>query len=209
MRLNKLQWLVSLILVIGFLTFGVVSVWASDTYEWYRGKPISVFVNDKPVDARGLLIQTGDEGRVMLPLRDIADTLQAMVSWNAELQTVRMYKPNVHIFLSTMNKDGSFGTFGKVYHQEKHDFFIFTQIDSLVKEVHSLKFEIVDPQGRKVYEHDHVLDGNTEDVLWVRTPNIQLEFAHLGEYKVKLYMSMSADSPHHLVSEKVFHSGSR
>ena len=72
-------------------------------------------------------------GQVMLPLRDIADTLQAIVDWDAKSQTVRMYKPNVHIFLSTRNNDGSFGTFGKVFHRETHNFFIFAQIDSLVK----------------------------------------------------------------------------
>jgi hypothetical protein len=204
-----MRWKKLLLLVCLFLLLGAVTVWASDTYEWYRGKPVSVFINDQQVNTRGLLMQMGNDSKVMMPLRDVADMLQAMVTWNADTQTVRMYKPNVHIFLSTMNKDGSFGTFGKVYHKEKHDFFIFTQIDSLVRDVHSLKFEILDPNGKKVYEHEHVLNGTTDDVLWVRTPNIQLEFAHRGEYKVKLYMKLSASSPYHLVSEKVFHSSSR
>ena len=98
-----MRWKKLLLLVCLFLLLGAVTVWASDTYESY-GRPVSVFINDQQVNTRGLLMQMGNDSKVMMPLRDVADMLQAMVTWNADTQTVRMYKPNVHIFLSTMNR---------------------------------------------------------------------------------------------------------
>lgn len=199
MRLKKV-----LLLMLVFTLISAATIWANDTYERFSGKRVTVYVNDKEIKSSGLLMQ--HDGRVMLPLRDIAGALQSLVKWDGTTQTVHIFKPNVHIFLSTMNKDGSFGTFGKVAHKQKHDFFIFSQIDSLASGIHSIKFDILDPTGKRVYEHEHLLNGQNDDVLWVRTPNIRLEFAHQGEYKVMMFMKLEEGDSYQLVSEKVFHS---
>lgn len=205
-----MKWQKLLLPLCVLFVIGAGTVWADDVYEWYKAKEVRITINGEELSSKGLLVEDENgDSTTMLPLRDIADALQAMVKWDEASQTVHLYKPNVHIFLSTMNKDGSFGTFGRVYYKEKHNFIIFSQIDSLEADVSALKFEILDPNGNRVYEHEQTLDVKNENTIWVKSPNISLEFMHLGEYKVKLFMKPEGDDAYHLVSEKVFQSVSR
>jgi hypothetical protein len=204
----KVKRLIVFVLILALS--GTATAFSSDIYEWYKGKNVKIMVNGEELDTQGVMIQFENEVKTMLPLRDIANTLQAMVKWDEEEQTVHLYKPNVHISLTTQFKDGTLGTFGKVFHRQKFDFFIFAQIDSLLTPIESLKFEIVDPLGRMVYEHEHLLSRQeTGDVLWVRSPNINLEFRQLGDYIVKVYMKLDKNNNYDLVSEKVFNSEGR
>jgi hypothetical protein len=194
------------LLILAFIVVGTASAFADEAVEMYSGSKVKVIVNGKTLKAPGLLLNVDGESKTMLPTRDIADILQAMVQWDDKNQTVSIYKPNVHIALSTQNKDGSFGTFGTVYYQSKSDFFIFAQLDSLMTNIQALKFQIVDPYGDSVYESEHELQGEEEDMVWFRTPNINMEFKYLGKYKVKIFMKPETENKYFLVSEKVFQS---
>lgn len=192
-------------LVLLFSLIGTASVVANDAYEWYKGRLVKVAVNGTTLATEGVMLQMNGEGKTMLPLRDIAGTLQAMLKWDEASQTVHLYKPNVHISLTTAFRDGTFGTFGKVFHRQTYDFVIFAQIDSLKTAINSLKFEVVDPSGKMVYEHVQQMNqGKVEEMLWVKSPNINLEFKQQGVYTVKVYMKLDETSKYDLVSEKAF-----
>lgn len=201
MRLKRVILLTAVFIVLGTLT-----VIASESYERYRAKKVNVFVNGQEAGSQGLLVQMGNEAKTMLPLRDIASALQAIVEWDEDTGTVNIYKPNVHIFLSTPNQDGSFGTFGTVYYRQKHQFNLFAQIDGLTTPIRALKYEIVDPKGESIYNHELEFDRVTSSTEWLKTPLINHEFKHLGEYKARVYMQIEKDKPYDLVAEKGFHS---
>lgn len=190
------------LLVLAFTLIGSASVWADEAIK-YRNK-VNVIVNGKALSAPGVLLEIDGVAKTMLPTRDIADILQAMVVWDDETKTVNIYKPNVHITLTTQNKDGSYGTFGSVYYQSNIDFYIFTQIDSLRTKIQNLKFEVLDPYGDIVFESEHELDSADEE-LWFRTP-VSMKFQYLGKYKVRVYMKPEGQQQYSLVSEKVFES---
>ena len=194
-----MKWKRLMLLILVFSMVGAVTVFADDAFEWYQGKKVKVIVNDTQLKSPGLLI----DGTTMLPAREVAENLQAMVRWNGSTQTVTIDKPNVHISLLQEFKNGSFGTFGQVIHKNKYDFHIFTQIDSLKTELYSYKITIVDPYGNTQYTYEDELKQQKEN-LWIGTPNINLEFKHIGKYTVKFFMKTDAKGDYSLVSEKVF-----
>lgn len=194
------------LLILAFIVVGTASAFADEATEMYKGSKVKVVVNGKTLKAPGILLTVDGESKTMLPTRDIADILQAMVQWDQQNQTVSIIKPNVHIALTTSNKDGSFGTFGTVYYQSKSDFSIFAQLDSLKTNIKSLKFQIVDPYGDAVYDKEFELEGEEEDLVWFRTPTISLEFKYMGNYKVKMFMKPEGVDKYSLVSEKAFQS---
>jgi hypothetical protein len=199
MKLKRL-----LVLILAFSIAGSVTVFADDAFEWYKGKEVKVFINGQTMKSSGLLINGPKfENTTMIPLRDMAETLRAIVKWNGDKQTVNIYKPNVHISLVQQLKGGSFGTFGQVSHKSKYDFYIFTQIDSLLTKVHSYKIVIEDPNNKNVFSEEKVLKEQKEN-LWIGTDNISLEFEHLGKYTVKVYMKIEESGEYFLVSEKMF-----
>ncbi len=186
-------------LTLMFIIVGAVTVAANDSFEWYKGKSVKVVVNGKELRSPGLLIN----GRTMLPLREIADTLQAIVQWNGTTQTVNIHKPNVHISLVQMGRNNSFIPFGQVFHRSKLDFYVFTQVDSLSTKVHSFKITVVDPNQKTIYEYNKVLNENKEN-MWIGTDNISVVFEELGRYTVKVFMKVDERDDFSLVSEKMF-----
>lgn len=188
-----------LLLILMFIIFGAATAFANDSFEWYKGKSVKVIVNDKELSSPGLLI----EGKTMLPLREIANTLQAIVNWNGNTQTVNIHKPNVHITLVQMLKGNSFRSFGQVIHKTNFEFNIFTQVDSITTKVHSFKITIVDPKGEILYTYEDVLTQQKENI-WIGTPAIDLEFKELGKYTVKVFMKVDEKADYSLVSEKMF-----
>jgi hypothetical protein len=188
-----------LLLILVFIIFGAATAFANDSFEWYKGKSVKVVVNGKELSSPGLLI----DGKTMLPLREIANTLQAIVNWNDNTQTVKIHKPNVHLSLVQMGRNNSFTPFGQVIHKTKYDFHIFTQVDSITTKVHSFKITIVDPKGETLYTYEDVLKEQKENI-WIGTDKINLEFKELGKYTVKVFMKVDQAEDYSLVSEKTF-----
>lgn len=197
-----MRWKRLLLMIVVLFVFSAVSVWASDAYQWYKGKTTEVTLNGQKLQSDGLLVKFSKENKTMLPLREIAEKLQAVVKWDEKTQSVHLYKPNVHLLLATMNRDNSYGVFGKVNQGDHFNFIVFTQIDNIQNQLDAIKIEITDPSGEVVYSHEHQLH-TLEDPNWLRAP-VKLEFKQEGNYKVSAYMRMQADDPYSLVSEKVF-----
>lgn len=196
-----------LLLSMAFIIFGAVTVLANDSFQWYKAKSVKVVVNDKTLKTSGLLMSGDSElkNTTMLPVRELAGTLQALVNWDSKAQTVTIYKPNVHISLVQGQGDGPYTVFGQVAHKLKINFKIFAQIDSITTKLHAFKLTIVDPTGQTVYESEKLLKEKMENI-WHATENINLEFKELGDYTVKVFMKINEKDDYSLVSEKVLQS---
>src|SRR5690606_15340199 len=145
-------------------------------------------------------------------------TLQAMVQWEEKTKTVRIFKPNVHITPMAVLKDGSLGTFGRVPHKSRSSFSIFLQIDNLTSPIEDIKIEIVDPFDDVVYEMEFgkkkveaakkasTASGVSDDMIWLNHPINGLHFKYIGDYLIKVYMKMDANSDYYLVGEKALYS---
>jgi|HigsolmetaAR203D_1030402.scaffolds.fasta_scaffold00632_23 hypothetical protein len=187
---------------------GATAAYANDAYDYFRGKKIKVTVNGQTLKTNGVLTVVDNESKVLLPVREIANQLHAIVKWDESTQTVSIIKPNVHIWLTVSNKDGSFGTFGIVDHGSKLDFNIFVQMDNIKSGIHGLRFEIVDPYNNVVYESEKAYDGKNGGIEWLQVP-VSMEFKYLGSYRVKMYMKDDPKGEYYLLSEKVFNSVSK
>lgn len=195
------------ILILAMLVLGTVTVFAADTYSWYRAKTVKVVVNDQELESPGLLFSDNNArlaNTTVLPVRELAGTLQALVNWDGKTQTVTIHKPNVHITLLEQ-KDGALTFFGQVTHKLKPKFHIFTQFDNITTNIHSFKVSIIDPNGRVVHEFEETLKEQ-KDSIWHGSEMIELEFKHLGAYTVQVFMKAAEKDEYSLVSEKVIQS---
>lgn len=194
-----------IVLVIVLVSIGSMSIYANDLSKIYRGFSVDLFINGEKAGNDSMIFKIDEESRTWIPLRAVATTLNAMVKWDSNEKAAYIYKPNVHVFLSTLNRDGSFGTFGKVTQGKKYSFVIHTQIDSLKTDISGIKFYIKNPSGDVVYDHEQEFTESVGSTYWNRTPQITLEFVDSGDYKVEVYMKMDEpDATYDLVSEKVF-----
>ncbi len=191
MKLKKFALLASVLFLLSTAT-----VFADDVYGWYKGKKVKVYVNNIELMEPGLSI----DGKTMVPLRDVAEPLQAMVSWDDATQTARIYKPNVHMFVFEVVKDKITQSFGKVL-KGKYNFIIFTQVDSLYSKAESVKFVIEDPSGTAVTVDEKSIEVQ-KDNFWYSTPSITFDFKQTGKYTVKMYMKLEKTENYALVSEK-------
>ncbi|MDP5273289.1 stalk domain-containing protein [Chengkuizengella axinellae] len=187
------------LLIVGLSILGAATVMADSKMQQYNGKEVTIKINGEQLSEPGLSI----EGKTMLPLRDVSEKFHAMVEYDEATDTVSIYKPNVQVSLFTL-KDGQLGTFGKVTKNTENEFFIFTQIDTLVTDIDSMKFEIVDPFG--TIEYDHIESNMTDQTenMWLYTPNIEFTAKISGEYTVNIYMQLTGSDEYSLVGQKVF-----
>lgn len=192
MRLKRFM-----VLALVLFLFSGMTVFADDVYEYYKGKPVKILVNNQEINSNGLIIEDKNGGaKTMLPLRAIASTLQALVSYDNSTQTVNVYKPNVHMAFQAKDKS----VFSVVTRGE-YEFAVFSQIDSLQTKVSDIKIEVEDPYGNVVASKEKELTDNKKSFWWA--PTISVNFKFSGDYAVRFFMKTSPDSDYVLVSEKM------
>jgi len=190
-----------LITALALAIFGSTAAYANDVAEYVKARAVKVKVNGSTLKSDGLLVTVGNETKTYLPLRDIADTLQAVVIWE-DGKPVEIYKPNVHISFMQPRKDGSYALFGIVHPNEKYTFLTQIQIDSLMTNLYGWKVEIVDPQGNVVAREEKKLTAaSTSGVVWDQIP-VTLQVNHAGLYMVKVFMKTEEKGDYSFVSEK-------
>jgi len=190
-----MNWKRTVLLTLLLAVVGTAAVYADDIYETIKAKKLAIQVNGTTI--AGQSIQSS--GKVMVPLDDIADTLQAFIDYRDDEVTID--KPNVHLALFSVAKDKITTPFGNVTKGGQYDFAIFTQADNLAKEVESIKYEIIDPNGERVYSSKYQL--KLKDYFWHVTPTITMKFNHTGEYTINVYMQIEPQGDYHLVSKKI------
>jgi hypothetical protein len=201
----RLKRLITLTLV--FMLLGSITVFADEVYDWFRAKKVTVTINKTELKNPGLILDSRTDSKTMVPLRDIADSLQALVNWDQYTQTIHIYKPNIHLFVIQVIDEKPGKTFGKVSKGGKYDFVISSQVDNLLTDVDSLKVTVIDPYGKEIESHIKSL-RDIKDTFWYTTPTISHEFKYSGKYTVKYYLKSSSASDYALVSEKVIYSTS-
>jgi phosphoribosylformylglycinamidine (FGAM) synthase PurS component len=191
MRIRNIAlWALALSLV------GGATVGADELIHTWKGKKIRITVNGNELDGGAVQI----EGKTYVPIRPLSDTLQALIKFDSNTDSVHIYKPNVHLLLFTGDKN-AMKPFGNVY-QGSYEFFVFAQVDNLKTKVHSIKTTVVDPNGQTVESQVYKLSDDIRDVFWYTTSAIKIDFKHTGQYKVKFSIKQTENNDYELLSEK-------
>jgi hypothetical protein len=149
---------------------------------------VRVWLNGHELKDGGYLI----DGKTYVPVREF----DGAVDWNPANGQVQVIKPNVHIFL--FKGDTVFGNVNK----GKLKFNVFSQVDSLNNDIHSVKVAIEDPSGNiKDIQSEVVKDR--KDNFWFRTYDFTYDFKTTGKYSVGFYVKVKADSDFVKIAEKV------
>lgn len=175
-------------LALSLLSGSVVT--ANEVVQTWKGKKVQVTVNGQAVPGGGIVI----DGITYIPVND--QTMSAMI--RTDSNSLQIYRPNVHITLLTTDKLMPFSS----VIQGNWNFMVLAQIDNLKTKVHSLKVEIVDPDGKTV-EQQELQITQEKEAFWFTSSAIQMQFEKVGPYKVKFYMKQSPTGAYELLSEKI------
>ncbi|TMV46152.1 hypothetical protein FE783_27435 [Paenibacillus mesophilus] len=191
------------VLTATLVVLGTGIAYASSPWGEYQGySKVRVLLNNVEVPAGDVPgFMTG--GRVVLPLRELSDSLQAVVKWDEETKTASIYKPNVHMFVARdIAKDDSPKTpFGKVSKGNKLDFVVAAQVDSLTTPIHSFKIDLVSPDGT-VIRSVVSLQQESKESFWYSWPLESVSFDTVGKYKVQFKIKLNESQDYAVVSEK-------
>lgn len=136
------------------------------------------------------------EGAVYLPVEQLADNMQAMISVDESAGTVKIYKPNVN----TVLLDDQGKIFGKVRSESSSTFSALVQVDQLRTEISDLKITITDPAG-KTDTVDNQPITEKKDSFWFKSAAYSYKVADKGNYTVQVYFKDAASKKWFLVSE--------
>lgn len=154
---------------------------------------IKVLVNGKNIGEIGEVLND----TTYIPLRRVAETLQAIVFYDNATKTASIYKPNVHMFV--YQDDNSL--FGLVEKGANKKFKIAAQADNVKFNVSSIRFTITDPNNKETVLSTIKIE-NQSDVYWVAADDLRYRFSLKGDYIIKCYFKTDLGNEWDLVSEK-------
>jgi hypothetical protein len=160
---------------------------------------IKVSVNGSALSESGIVV----DGTTFLPIRQLADSLNAFISWGDNKQ-VNINKPNIHMMTMSVNSNGVY-PFQAVEKGSTVTFYVLVHGDSLSTPISAAKMEIVDP-GNTAKELYYESNPENLNIFQLRTKELKYKFASEGEYKVRMYMMPASGSEWTLVSEKLIFS---
>ncbi|MFC5703510.1 copper amine oxidase [Cohnella faecalis] len=159
---------------------------------------LRVIVNKQELVDGGVLV----DGKAYLAVRALADSVQAILSWDDAEKKVVITKPNVHMF--TMQDSTTFGSVSK----GRNKFNIFSQIDNLKVDITAFKVTITDPyddttwlDGRDTSDKDFPDSG--KDNFWFKTKEVSYDFKYSGKYVIRFWMKPKGETAFQVVSEKI------
>lgn len=199
MKVKRLAALTTTLVILGA---GIV--YAGSPWGDYQGfEKVRVQFNNADT-ANGDVPAILMNGRVMLPLRSLADSMHALVTWNDEMKTASIYKPNVHMIVA--QSEGKLGTlnvpFGKVEKGRTMDFVVAAQADSLLTPIHSFRLDLLSPDGT-VLRSEVVTMSSNLDSFWYSWPVKGVVFEDAGSYKVNFSIKLNESEGYVIVAEKV------
>lgn len=200
-KVHRLFTMMLLCFSISTATAVASSIWGD--FEGYS--KARVLVNDVEQqfsysDVPGFIVK----GTTVLPLRTLADSLQALVKWDNTNKTVNIYKPNVHMTVAReIRKDYSMkDPFGAVKHKDAVDFFVFAQVDNIQSNISSVRVSIISPDGGNAITPVVKARSDQKDSFWLVVPFNGVSFDQYGKYTVKFEMQLDEGSDFVVVSEK-------
>jgi hypothetical protein len=203
-----------IILTMVFSMVFAATVYADSRWGTYNGFPVAkVLVNDTE-------LKVGDgevpafviNGSTMLPIRKIAESLQAIVNWNSDTMTANIYKPNVHMFVSEevkIDKSGKVSSikspFSIVDQGKTVEFEVIAQVDSLKANTTGFKISIENPDGSEFDSTEvSTSDGLTNKLIngfGYTSPPFSVKFSQKGTYIVS-FSFKGDDGKYVVVSQK-------
>jgi len=172
----------------------VMSLWGGTMmFADSAAQKVRVIVNGSELDDAGIFV----DGKSFISVRQIANTLQALVVWDEGSKKVTVYKPNVHMFL--FQQDNTI--FGNVVKGNRITFKVFAQIDNLLTTGTAVKVSIFDPAGtEKIIQSEN--KSIDKDNFWYRTEDLTYSFDTTGKYTIRFFMKMTGEDDWKLLSEK-------
>ncbi|GAB2692811.1 hypothetical protein ACFQWB_10690 [Paenibacillus thermoaerophilus] len=155
------------------------------------------------VSVNGSRVSFGDgvgahlvEGSVVLPLRKMADSLLAMVSWQSG--EAKIYRPNVHLVVAEeVTREGDSYTiehpFGKISQGSRKKFTVFAQIDGLRTDIESFRLRVLTPGGAVADDSGALQAGSSVNNFW-SLYGFKVDFDSAGEYKVQMLMKLPGEA---------------
>lgn len=153
---------------------------------------IAVYLNNVLQKQTGIL----SEGEAYLPAKQLAESLQALLSWDESGKTVRVYKPNVNLAL--LDDQGKI--FGKVRSGVSNTLTVLVQVDNLKTDITDLKIVITDPLG-KTKNIDNQSIKENKDSFWFKSAEFTDSFTEKGSYKIQVLLRDAASKEWYIVSE--------
>ncbi|PZE22586.1 stalk domain-containing protein [Paenibacillus xerothermodurans] len=194
-----------LTLVLSMSLFGTTGALASSIWGDYQGfDKVKMLINGKEQrfqeeEAPPFLI----EGNAVFPVRQLSESLHALVRWNNSTQTVSVYTPNVNLLVSEhVSTDSIKMPFGRVPHGKQIDFAVFAQVDTLKTPYHSFRISIESPSGSQAVDPHVKAAGGEKESFWYSWP-FTVAFKEKGDYVVKFAIQLDEGSDYTVVAEKV------
>src|SRR5690606_14542131 len=159
----KFKRIILSMLVILILTTGIALASTS----------VKVIINGKIVGEIGEIIND----TAYLPLRKVAEHLQAVVYYDSASKTANIYKPNVHMFV--YQDDNTL--FGMVEKGANKKFKIAAQADNVKFNVSSIRFTMTDPNNKETVLSTIKIDNKSE-VYWLTADDLRYRFSLKGDY---------------------------
>ncbi|MFD0587975.1 stalk domain-containing protein [Paenibacillus sp. GCM10027627] len=155
---------------------------------------VRVLINGAEQDDGGIVF----DGKTYLPLRQVADSLLAIVNWDNASKRATIYKPNVHMFLYKGNSP--FGVVDKGFQGKIK---VFAQVDNLQTNIEAVKVSIADPGGKERSIESKKVPRGTKDIFWFVSEEFDYKFDSAGQYTVRFYVQLDGSDDWSAVSEKV------
>ncbi|MFD2116187.1 copper amine oxidase [Paenibacillus yanchengensis] len=173
----------------------LLTVWGgSMAFANSTATKVQVWVNGSAVSESGMLL----DQKSYLPLRELASSFKAILIWDENNKTAKLFAPNVHMFVYQGNKP-----FGEVVRSSQaQKFKVFSQIDNLKTDISSVKVSIADPKGKETMIQTQSVTSKSDN-FWFVTEEIDYKFDTTGKYTIRFSMKLSANDDWTVVSEKM------
>jgi hypothetical protein len=180
----------------------------ADSGTYYQGYlKANLEVNDNPI-SEGRVPPFVIDGSTVVPLRKAAEALNALVAWDNDTKTAKLYRPNVNMFFSeeVSGKDYTIKKpFSRVDSGKTLSFVVFVQADSIKTTVDGFRISVIAPNGSIVNNLDDstVYRSISDDSFWYTLP-LKLRFSQTGTYTVSFSFLYNGD--YQVVAEKTIKS---
>ncbi len=195
------------------LLFNIATVYAGTSiYGYFHSYSIvKVHVNGEKLDSEvpGFII----DNTTVLPMRIVAEALNAIIVWDDENSTANIIKPNVNMQFTAnpvYDKEKKtymiYSPFGKIPSNKRYhfNFHVYTEVDNLPREWIEIKVVLKDPDGQVVQEGNvQLYDATQENSLQYINFFKEVDFVKTGNYYVEfLIKSESTKDTYLKIGEK-------
>lgn len=184
-----------LILAVALMSTGIV--FAASVNGSFAGLPIvNVKVNGETVksDVPGVVLQ----GKTLLPVRAVVESLNAAVSWDQTTMTASIVKPEINMVfvediiqesdgtMTLKNPGLNFDTVGKDKWED-----IYFEIGPMDKQLYSYRIILLDPEGKEVSASETIENVVDDQGLMGEIYMDNLTFEKVGAYTFSFQISIN------------------